>query len=113
MSGETPVEFETKNKNRSWADVVSKQDAAHLPPEREESASVPRQAESVSDMSEITAELDSIKGQIIGLTGLPAAHLKNDTGRCCIIFETRPNFRKYHPTEINEEYNTHVQDTRG
>ena len=75
VSGDTPGEFETKNKNRSWADVVSKQDASHLPPERE-SASVPRQAESVSDMSEITAELDSIKGQIIGLTGLPAAHLK-------------------------------------
>ena len=75
VSGDTPGEFERKNKNRSWADVVSKQDASHLPPERE-SASVPRQAESVSDMSEITAELDSIKGQIIGLTGLPAAHLK-------------------------------------
>jgi hypothetical protein len=73
VSGETPVEFEMKNKNRSWADVVSKQNASHLPPERE-SASIPRQAESVSDMSEITAELDSIKGQIIGLNGLPAAH---------------------------------------
>jgi hypothetical protein len=75
VSGETPVEFEMKNKNRSWADVVSKQDASHLPPEGE-SASIPRQAKSVSDMSEITAELDSIKGQINGLNGLPAAHLK-------------------------------------
>jgi hypothetical protein len=75
VSGETLVEFEMKNKNRSWADVVSKQDASHLPPEGE-SASIPRQAESVSEMSEITAELDSIKGQINGLNGLPAAHLK-------------------------------------
>jgi hypothetical protein len=33
MSGETPFEFEMKNKNRSWADVISKQDASHLPPE--------------------------------------------------------------------------------
>jgi hypothetical protein len=72
---EAPFEFEMNNKNRSWADIVSEQEATHLPPEGE-STSTPCQAESVSDMSEITAELDSIKGQINGLNGLPAAHLK-------------------------------------
>ena len=75
VSGETPFEFEMNNKNRSWADIVSKQEASHPPPEEGESASTPHQAESVSDMSEITAELDSIKGQINGLNGLPAVHL--------------------------------------
>ena len=70
---EAPFEFEMNNKNRSWADIVSEQEATHLPPEGE-STSTPCQAESVSDMSEITAELDSIKGQINGLNGLPATH---------------------------------------
>ena len=71
---EALFEFEMNNKNRSWADIVSKQEATHPPPEGE-STSTPCQAESVSDMSEITAELDSIEGQINGLNGLPAAHL--------------------------------------